>query len=67
MKRQRKCIAVLIEKPNKDYQAGILKGIYKAAFSHGMNVAVFSVTMPRSSDNYHSGEMNIFTLPGDYS
>lgn len=67
MEKQRKCIAVLIEKPNKDYQAGILKGIYKAAFSRDLNVAVFSVTMPRSSDNYHSGEMNIFTLPGDYS
>lgn len=67
MGKQRKCIAVLIEKPNKDYQAGILKGIYKAAFSCDMNVAVFAVTMPRSSDNYHNGEMNIFTLPGDYS
>ena len=67
MEKERKCIAVLIEKPNKDYQAGILRGIYSAAFSHDMNVAVFSVTMPRSSDKYHEGEMTIFTLPGDYS
>lgn len=30
-----------------------------------MNVAVFSVTMPRSSEEYHHGEMTMFTLP-DY-
>lgn len=65
MKRQRKCIAVLVEKTSKDYQAGILRGIYETAFSRDMNVAVFSVTMPRSSDNYHRGEMTMFTLP-DY-
>ena len=63
MKRQRKCIAVLVEKTSKDYQAGILRGIYETAFSRDMNVAVFSVTMPRSSDNYHRGEMTMFTLP----
>ena len=37
----RKCIAVLTEKPSLDYQSGILKGIYRSAFSHDANVAVF--------------------------
>ena len=36
----RKCIAVLTEKPSLDYQSGILKGIYRSAFSHDLNVAV---------------------------
>ncbi len=67
MTKKRKCIAVLIEKPNKNYQADILRGIYSAAFGRGMNVAVFSVTLPRSREKYHEGEMNIFTLPGDYT
>ena len=63
----RKCIAVLTEKPSLDYQSGILKGIYRSAFSHDTNVAVFCVTSTRSDEAYQIGEMVIFSLLGDYS
>ena len=63
----RKCIAVLTEKPSLDYQSGILKGIYRSAFSHDANVAVFCVTSTRSDEAYQIGEMVIFSLLGDYS
>jgi len=63
----RKCIAVLTQKPNLDYQSGILKGIYRSAFSHDVNVAVISVTSARGDEAYYSGEMEIFSLLGDYS
>ena len=63
----RKCIAVLTEKPSLDYQSGILKGIYRSAFSHDVNVAVFCVTSTRSDEAYQIGEMVIFSLLGDYS
>lgn len=64
---KRKCIAVLIEKPSQDYQSGILKGIYRSAFSHDVNVGVFCVTSTRSDEAYQDGEMVIFSLLGDYS
>ena len=63
----RKCIAVLTEKPSLDYQSGILKGIYRSAFSHDMNVAVMCVTNTRSDEEYQKGEMVVFSLLGDYS
>lgn len=64
---KRKCIAVLLEKPNQDYQSGILKGIYRAAFSRGVNVGVFCVTSNRADEAYQEGEMVLFSLLGDYS
>lgn len=63
----RKCIAVLTQKPSLDYQSGILKGIYRSAFSHDVNVAVMCVSSMRGDDAYYSGEMEIFSLLGDYS
>lgn len=63
----RKCIAVLTEKPSLDYQSGILKGIYRSAFSHDLNVAVMCVTNTRSDEIYQRSEMEIFSLLGDYS
>ena len=58
----RKCIAVILAKPEQRYQSGIIRGINKAAFENGMNVAVFAVTYPRSVEEYHNGEMNIYRL-----
>lgn len=64
---KRKCIAVLIEKYGQDYQSGILRGIYRSAFSRGVNVAVLGVTSARSDEAYQLGEMKIFSLLGDCS
>lgn len=55
---KRKCIGVFISKPYGEYQTDVLRGIYKAAFEHDMNVAVFcSVSKSR--------ELDLFSLP-DY-
>lgn len=59
---ERKCIAVLLEKPAKSYQADVLKGIYSVAFANDFNVAVFGASVAKMSDKYRLGELNIFSL-----
>lgn len=59
---QRKIIAVIMSKPSKHYQTGLLKGIYSVAFKHNCNVAVFGSTNPRDSESAHDGEMSIYKL-----
>lgn len=64
-KKERKCIAVLITKPERKYQDGLLKGITKSAFSHGLNVAVFGCSLLTGYEGFVWGEQKIFDLP-DY-
>lgn len=45
----RKCIAVLTEKPSLDYQSGILKGYTDRHSAMTVNVAVFCVTSTRAT------------------
>ncbi len=62
MPEERKCIAVLMSKPERRYQSGILNGIYRAAFAKGFNVAIFGTGLPGGSEHCCDGEMNIFSL-----
>ena len=61
----RRCIAVIMAKPEKDYQSSVLEGIYKVAFEHDFNVAVFGATQPRGSDKAKEGELRFIKL-ADY-
>lgn len=62
---KRKCIAVYTAKAEKFYQAEILKGIYKVAFEHDMNVAVFSSAIVSGTEENIQSEIQIFSL-ADY-
>lgn len=59
---RRKCIAVVISKPERKYQEGLLKGICKSAFANGMNVAVFATTLMEGMEEYLWGEQQIYDL-----
>lgn len=59
---ERKIIAVIMSKPTKSYQAGMLKGIYSVAFRQNCNVAVFGSSNPRDSEPAHDGEISMFKL-----
>ena len=61
-KNERKCIAVIISKPERKYQEGLLKGICKSAFAKGMNVAVFATSLLEGMDGYLWGEEEIYGL-----
>lgn len=58
----RKCIAVIISKPERKYQEGLLKGICNSAFARGVNVAVFATTLMDGMDEHLWGEMKLFDL-----
>ena len=58
----RKIIAVIMSKPSRHYQTGILSGIYSTAFKHNCNVAVFGSTNPRDSEMAQYGEMSIYRI-----
>lgn len=58
----RKCIAVILTKPNKKYQSDVLKGIYKRAFENNFNVAVFHTTLKRGTEKYIYCELDIISL-----
>ena len=58
----RKCIAVIISKPERKYQEGLLKGISNSAFARGYNVAVFATTLMEGSDEHIWGELELFNL-----
>ncbi len=60
--KRRKLIAVIMSKPAKQYQAGLLQGIYKVAFENDCNVLVFGTTHPRSDHLYREGELSIFRM-----
>lgn len=60
--KERKCIAVIISKPERRYQEGLLRGICKAAFAQDMNVAVFATTLLEGMDAHQWGEKKIFDL-----
>ena len=59
---ERKCVAVVLSKPNKKYQSDILKGIYKRAFERNFNVAVFYTTLKRGTEKYINCELDIISL-----
>lgn len=59
---KRDCIAVVIEKPDRKYQEGLLKGICRSAFAKGLNVAVFATSLLEGMDGYLWGEEEIFNL-----
>lgn len=59
---ERKCIAVIISKPERKYQEGLLKGICRSAFAKGMNVAVFATSLLEGMEEYKWGEQEIFDL-----
>ncbi|MCC8043274.1 MAG: GGDEF domain-containing protein [Oscillospiraceae bacterium] len=59
----RKCIAVFLAQPEKQYQLGILQGIYNAAFENGYNVAVFATSYPDGKEKNMNGELAIFSVP----
>jgi len=61
-KKERKCIAVVISKPERKYQEGLIKGICNAAFAKGMNVAVFATSLLEGMEEYVWGEEEIFKL-----
>ena len=61
-KMDRKCVAVVLSKPNKKYQSDILKGIYKRAFEKNFNVAVFYTTLKRGTEKYIYCELDIISL-----
>lgn len=60
--KERKCIAVIISKPERRYQSGLLRGISKAAFEKDMNIAVFATSLLQGMDEYIQGEQNIYNL-----
>ena len=60
--QNRKLIAVILSKPSKLYQTGLLQGIYKVAFENDCNVLVFGTTHPRSDRLYHKGELSIYRM-----
>lgn len=60
--KSRKLIAVIMSKPSKLYQTGLLQGIYKIAFENNCNVLVFGTTHPRSDHLYREGELSIFRM-----
>lgn len=61
-KTEKKCIAVVISKPERKYQQGLLEGVCKSAYAHGMSVAVFATSLLDGSEKYQWGEKEIFTL-----
>ncbi|MCQ2494884.1 MAG: GGDEF domain-containing protein [Lachnospiraceae bacterium] len=62
VKKERKCIAVIISKPERKYQEGLLKGICDSAFEKGMNVAVFATSLLEGLEGYLWGEEEIFNI-----
>lgn len=62
MSKERKVIGVILSKPSKQYQAGLLKGIYEVAFAHDCNVVVFASSHPRGDNFSKQGELSIYSL-----
>lgn len=60
--KRRKCIGVVLSKPDRKYNSDILKGIYQSAFKNDLNVVVFYVSTARGSAEYQRGEFEIFSL-----
>ncbi len=62
MSHERKIIGVILSKPSKQYQAGLLKGIYEVAFANNYNVVVFATSHPRGDNLSKLGELSIYSL-----
>ena len=60
-KNTRKCIGVILARPENEYQTSILKGIYETAFRHNMNVAVFTANLYDEDSAFAKFEFNIFS------
>lgn len=60
-KNTRKCIGVILARPENEYQTSILKGIYETAFKHNMNVAVFTANLYDEDSAFAKYEFNIFS------
>lgn len=60
--KERKIIGVILSKPSKQYQAGLLKGIYEVAFANDCNVAVFASSHPRGDKLSKYGELSIYSI-----
>lgn len=58
----RKCIAVIVSKPERKYQEGLLRGICNSAFSRDTNVAVFATSIMEGIEEHLHGELEIFEL-----
>lgn len=57
----RKCIGVILARPENEYQSSILKGIYETAFANDMNVAVFVASLYDEGTAFANHEFNIFS------
>ncbi len=62
-KNGRKSIGVFAARCEREYQRNILEGIYKSAFLHDYNVAVFGATVSGGVGFKHSGELSVFSIP----
>lgn len=60
-KKTRRCIGVILARPENEYQTSILKGIYETAFRHNMNVAVFTANLYDEDSAFAKFEFNIFS------
>lgn len=61
-KRDRKCIAVIISKPERKYQEGLIKGICDSAFAKDTNIAIFATSLLEGMEGYIWGEEEIFNI-----
>jgi len=59
---EKKCIAVIISKPERKYQQGLLEGVCKSAYARGLHVAVFATSLLDGTEKYIWGEKEIFEL-----
>lgn len=63
MRKFRKLIGIIIAQSDSPNQAKFLEGAFKQAFALNYDVAVFSIfTTHKLSDEWHAGELNIFSL-----
>lgn len=63
MKKFRKLIGVIMGQPDAPYQAKLLNGLLKEAFSLNYDIAVFSTfTKDKNSQEWYDGEINLFSM-----
>ncbi len=61
-KKSRKCIGVILARPEREYQTNVLEGIYQVAFENDMNVAVFSIPSMQDENEYRIFDLINFDL-----
>lgn len=63
MKKFRKLLGVIMGQPDAPYQAKLLSGLLKEAFSLNYDIAVFSTfTKDKNTQSWYDGELNIFSM-----